>query len=210
MNSKVFTLIIVSVLLVTQLKAQDSFLISAGANISSIAFEEDSQLETPVQYKPGFNFGIGFLTPVSEKINIRIDILYQRKGYLIKGTSSSDTYNNKYKLNYMLLPILAEYYINKNQTVSILAGGYAGLLIGATADIDETSDSGSSKIENADIRSNFAKNDLGIIAGVGTKFSPKLAAHLKVFWGLKNITTDKIHFTSIKNRTFDLTLTYSI
>ncbi|MGK0414056.1 MAG: hypothetical protein ACJA1B_002275 [Polaribacter sp.] len=166
--------------------AQDvKFGLKLGMNVASVNGSKANNLDS----RTGFVLGAIAEVPISEKFSIQPELLYSAQG-------AQQRDNFKYDLNYVSLPIMAKYYINKGFTVE--AGPQFSFLIkDQLVPIDEYS--GASK-ENTDAE-NF---DLAANFGLGFQFKSGIFFQTRYNLGLIAISENP----DIKNGVFQMTLGY--
>ncbi len=99
----------------------------------------------------GFNAGIILRKPVSETFALKTNLLYALKGRSFDVEENNKIINSKDKLNYLTLPVEAEYSIpvSKNR-LFVAVGPYAGVLLDAKREMKNTSVDLNDEIKNFD------------------------------------------------------------
>jgi len=168
------------------LNAQDVKIgLKLGMNIASVNGSNANNLDS----RTGFIVGATAEVPLTEKFSIQPELLYSAQGAQLRD-------NFKYDLNYVLLPIMAKYYIANGFTVE--AGPQFSFLIkDQLVPTDEYS--GASK-ENTDAE-NF---DLAANVGLGYQFNSGIFFQTRYNLGLIAISENP----DIKNGVFQMTLGY--
>ncbi|SDS34917.1 Outer membrane protein beta-barrel domain-containing protein [Polaribacter sp. KT25b] len=156
-----------------------------GMNVASVNGNDANNLDS----RTGFVFGATAEVPLSEKFSIQPELLYSAQG-------AQQRDNFKYDLNYVLLPIMAKYYIANGFTVE--AGPqFAFLVKDQLVPIDQNN-GGSKENTNSE---NF---DLAANLGLGYQFQSGIFFQTRYNLGLIAITENP----DIKNGVFQMTLGY--
>jgi len=116
----------------------------------------------------GLNVGATAEYYVTEQWSIKSKLSYDQKGWDngFGFFSTASTY--KFNLNYVTIPLMANWHFGNTRNWYLHFGPYVGLLTSAT-----TSPGG------ADIKSDFNGTDAGLAAGIGYKF--KVSDKVKLF-----------------------------
>ncbi|NOW95172.1 porin family protein [Mucilaginibacter sp. SG564] len=119
--------------------------------------------------KSGLNAGIAADFYFSNRWSLKTKLIFDQKGWG-DGFFSNDNNNNfktDYRLNYITLPIMANWHFGKKRNWYLNFGPYVGYLAGAKAsDI------------SVDVKDYFHNTDFGIAAGIGTKI--RLSDNIKL------------------------------
>ena len=138
----------------------------------------------------GFNADI----PVSGPVTVQSELVYAMFG---SQFSQQDEFA-KYKVNYMLLPVMAKY--NLDNGMSFLAGPQLGLLVSAKSNLDG---------EKYDFKDDMKKTDIFFVFGAEYAMHNGIALGFRYQHGLMNTEKDaEVPF--IKNRGISLTATYKL
>lgn len=184
----------VAIAIVGTVNAQDIALVEAanakdvkigvklGVNIASLNGSNANNLDS----RAGLIIGVAAEIPFTEKFSIQPELLYSEQGAQQKD-------NFMYELNYVLLPIMAKYYIGKG--FSVEAGPqFSFLLKDELASLEQNN---SSEVNTA--AENF---DLGLNLGLGYQFKSGIFFQTRYNLGLVAVTEDP----DIKNGVFQMTL----
>ncbi|WP_105049464.1 porin family protein [Polaribacter butkevichii] len=176
----------VSIALAGTLNAQDVKIgLKLGMNIASVNGSNANNLDS----RTGFIIGATSEVSLTEKFSIQPELLYS-----VQGAQQKD--NFKYDLNYVLLPIMAKYYVAKG--FSVEAGPqFAFLIKDQLVPIDQYNGGGkeNTDAENFDLAANF---------GIGYQFDSGIFFQTRYNLGLIAISENP----DIKNGVFQMTLGY--
>ena len=141
---------------------------NVGYNVSYVTVGASS-LST-YSYTAGFNAAVSADMALSDRWSIKAKLIYDQKGwgddlYYQAGLTTS---NYTYHLNYVTLPIMANWHFGRTRHWYLNFGPYAGFLISAK----ETT-------TNTDVKSSFNNKDFGLAAGIGYKF--EITDNIKLF-----------------------------
>lgn len=146
------------------------------------------------KFRVGLVSGVNVDLPVSGQVTLQSELLYSMFG----STFSKNSQYAKYKVNYLLLPVMAKY--NLDNGLSLMAGPQFGLLTSAKSEIDG---------EKNDFKDAMKKTDLFFVIGADYKMHNGMVLGFRYQHGLTNTETDAdVNF--IKNRAFSLTATYKL
>ncbi|MGN8069508.1 porin family protein [Mucilaginibacter sp. 22184] len=111
--------------------------------------------------KSSFNAGVSTDFYFSNRWSLKTSLIFDQKGWA-NGFIYTDSRGNglitDYRLNYITLPVMANWHFGKKRNWYLNFGPYAGYLAGAKAsDI------------SLDVKDYFHNVDFGIAAGIGTK-----------------------------------------
>ena len=113
-------------------------------------------------YSSGFNAGVFGEYYFSDSWGIKAKASYDQKGWA-NGTftdaSGNETDGVTYHLNYITIPIMANWHFGGDKNWYLNFGPYAGILMSANA-----------SIPTPDLKSSFNSTDFGLSYGVGVKF----------------------------------------
>ena len=140
----------------------------------------------------GFNAGASGDFYFSNSWSLKAKLIYDQKGW-----SGDDVFGElgtgNYHLNYLTIPLMANWHFGKTRNWYLNAGPYAGFLMSA-----------SQSSNNADIKPRFNSTDFGLAFGIGVKFP--IAEKAKLFLeydgqgGLSNIFNSSIQqFQNIRS-----------
>jgi opacity protein-like surface antigen len=169
------TIIILGVYTVTfaqQKKGDVELGFNTGFNVSTVtnnSYTNSSNIPGVQSYRTGFNFGASADFYFSNRWSLKTKLIFDQKGW---GNGFFSDANNKifstsYNLNYITLPVMANWHFGKKRNWYLNFGPYAGYLAGAKAtDV------------SVDVKDYFQNIDVGLTLGIGTKI--KLADNLKL------------------------------
>lgn len=159
----------ISSITLAQTKNTTEFGANIGYNAARVALSGSGQ---STNYTSGFNFGISAEHYFSDRWGIKGKLIYDQKGWgngyldFNDGTSINGV---DFHLNYLTIPIMADWHFGRTQNWYLNFGPYMGFLLNAT----ESSNSGT------DIKSAFNTTDVGLAFGIGVKFP--IADKVKLF-----------------------------
>lgn len=135
------------------------FGVNAGFNYSYVTSTEDGFQDSGL--KTGFNVGVSANYYFSEIWSLKIGASYDQKGWGGGSLFTTDQNGNitetdgvTYKLNYITIPVLANWHLGSNRQWYVDFGPYVGILTSANAD-------------GTDVKSLFNTTDGGFEAGTG-------------------------------------------
>ena len=181
---KTFTLTALSLIIIASTKAQVSYGIQAGVNISNWQGDALNSLNSVVDLSNGFistksrtGFHIGGYAsiPLTETISFEPGLQYSQKGYAMQGDLKIDALkflgvNAKAKVeaNYIDVPLLIKAEVAKG--LSVYAGPQLSYLTKSSLHVT-TSVLGISLLnKRVDLTGNFNRMDGGLAGGVGYQF----------------------------------------
>jgi hypothetical protein len=156
---KFFTTLLVALIISTaafsQTKGTNEFGVNIGYNASTVVSSNDN-----ADYKSGFNFGVSLDHYFSESWSIKGKLVYDQKGwangYIDNG---NDTYFTDYKLDYLTIPVMANWHFGRTKNWYLNFGPYVGILLNAKTSVG-----------GLDVKDFFNTTDVGLDAGIGIKF----------------------------------------
>ncbi len=162
------------------IQAQDiRFGAKAGVNFAKLTGDaiEDADGRT------GFHIGGLAEFMLTEKFSVQPEILYSQQGLQMKETFGGEEFESKLKLDYILLPILAKYYITEGFSVE------GGPQIGFTAKA-ESEFSGGGESETEDVSEFISGTDISIGAGVGYRLTNGVFFQARYMFGVSDVADD--------------------
>jgi hypothetical protein len=179
---------------------ETEFGIKGGVNMSNL-YTEDADDENVLF---GFNAGVYATLPVSDFVAIQPELLFTTRGSELEYNNplGGDNQINKFKLNYIELPLLVRVNVTKN--FNIHAGGYASYLVNS-----KVTGEGPVDFENEFDTDDFNKFDAGLAAGVGLDFNP-ISVGVRYNYGLTTIVKDGDDDSDVKNSNLSLYISYKL
>ncbi|PTM08209.1 MAG: PorT family protein [Bacteroidetes bacterium] len=166
-------------------KAQDlKFGIKGGLNLATL-----SDNGSGLNFRPAFHFGIVSEYRISDNFSIQPELLYSSQGQKYHG-------GLVLKLNYLNLPIMANYLVSEN--IFIEAGPQFGVLLSA-------------KEGNESIKDTYRDIDFGFNLGLGYKFEGGLSFNARYYFGIANLHDWLDEFISdqtTRNKVLQLSIGY--
>ncbi|WP_454490083.1 porin family protein [Arcticibacter tournemirensis] len=160
MMSKFFaTLLIVLSLCTTvfsQTKGETEFGFHVGYNAATVTSDDNI---TNSKYRSGFNAGVSVDYFFSDRWSIKGELTYDQKGwnngYFDSGSGPVTT---NYHLDYLTIPVMANWHFGRTRNWYLNFGPYVGVLLSASETARDT-----------DIKSILSSTDFGLDAGIGVK-----------------------------------------
>jgi len=183
---KVLTVIAVLALISTASFAQTKFGVKLGTNFANVKYDLDGGGSISPDSKVGFVIG-GFanFSIVEEKFAIQPELLFSGQGFKMD--------DDKVSLNYLSVPVIAKYYFGG---FNVQAGPQLGFLMSAKDDGD-------------DIKDNMKGIDLGMNIGAGYDLEMGLGFDARYYMGMSNISDVDGDDGSLKNKGFQITVSYA-
>ena len=199
MNKKFFSILLAVVLTASYAQAQITFGARAGLNLTNVWGDDTDD----IKFKPGFQIGVVADYALSNELSIQPGLLFAQQGFQFKEDNDYD----KYTLNYLQIPINAQYKLDLGgMKAFVQAGPYLGFGIGGKNKwkYDGEKDDDKIKFGNGN-DDNFSPLDFGLGLGVGLQFS-NIQVGVGYNLGLANIT-HKDYKDNFKVRNMGLALT---
>lgn len=158
---KIFTTLLVVLGIYTtafsQTRGTTEFGINVGYNASTVTTGNG---QTNSDYRSGLNLGVSADYYFSDRWSIKGKLIYDQKGwdsgYIDNGNNS---YTTDYKLNYLTIPVMANWHFGRTRNWYLNFGPYIGILLDATETAGGT-----------DLKELFNTADIGLDVGIGIKF----------------------------------------
>ena len=131
------------------------FGVKAGVNFASVSGDDTDDLNS----RTGFHFGVIAGIPVSDNFSVQPELVYSQQG---TEYSASEGYDGKYKLDYLNIPIMAQFQVADG--LHLEAGPQFGFLLSANEEYNSPGDSGEEDV------SDFIKGT-DISVGVGASYT---------------------------------------
>lgn len=128
-------------------------------NVSTIVGQDNASSRT------SFNAGVSGEYYFSDRWGLKAKLIYDSKGW---SNGFINTVTTDYKLNYITLPIMANWHFGSNRNWYLNFGPYVGFLVNA-----EDSELG------LDLKDEFKSTDFGFAFGIGYKF--KINDNIKLY-----------------------------
>ncbi|MGY4536362.1 hypothetical protein ACVW0P_000769 [Mucilaginibacter sp. UYNi724] len=159
MNKFFTTLIAVCVISTasfSQTKGTNQFGIQVGYNATTVT----ASGYTNTDYRSGFNAGIVMDHYFSNSWSIKTKALYDQKGWNSGYISSpSGSFTTNYQVDYVTVPIMANWHFGRTKNWYLNFGPYVGVLLNAKESAGGT-----------DFKDYFNSTDVGLDLGIGVKF----------------------------------------
>jgi opacity protein-like surface antigen len=145
------------------INAQDSgdfeFGIHSGLNLANVTVSEG---QTDTNTRVAFNAGISSEYYFSDRWGLKAKLVYDSKGWangFIDDEENNSSTTTNFKLNYLSIPIMANWHFGSSRNWYLNFGPYAGFLISAK-----------DSALGMDVKEIFKSTDLGLALGIGCKF----------------------------------------
>jgi|SRR5687768_2546795 len=179
-------LFVCAIALASMTQAQVRFGLKAGVNLASLSGDNDG-----LAMKIGFNAGAVAKITVSEAFSVQPELVFSAQG------AKADEGDGKLNLNYINLPILAQY--NTGGFV-IEAGPQFGFLMSAKQKVGDAS---------VDVKDMLKGLDLGLAFGVGYVTSSGFGVNARYNLGFSNILdTEDDEEGKLKNSVIQIGVSY--
>lgn len=155
-------LIAACIIVLTTVQAQDGRDFEFGGNIGlNFANVSTTDGEYGANTRIGFNIGASGEYYFSNRWGFKVKLIYDGKGWADGFIESEDIGNvtTNFKVNYITIPLMANWHFGRNRNWYLNFGPYAGLLVSAKE----------SKL-GIDVKEAFESFDFGIALGIGYKF----------------------------------------
>ncbi len=160
--------------------------------------------------RTSFHMGGLVEIPITESFSIQPELLYSSQGSQLKESEEfmgeRVSYEVKYKLDYISVPIMAKYYVIDG--LGIEAGPQFGILVSAKGDY-EISGLGMSESGTEDIKDELKKLDIGLGLGASYRLDMGVFFGARYVLGLTGISDSGDEDATIKNNVFQLSVGYS-
>ncbi len=121
--------------------------------------------------KSGFNAGVAADFYFSNRWSLKTKLIFDQKGwgdgFFSTVNDNNSNFKTDYRLNYITLPVMANWHFGKKRNWYLNFGPYVGYLAAAKATDIST-----------DVKDYFHNTDFGIAAGIGTKI--RLSDNIKL------------------------------
>ena len=169
-------LIIASLLAATTFTAfsQQKGSFELGLNIGYNGATVSSGSNTNSNYRNGINVGISGDYFFSDRWSIKTKLSYDQKGWAkgyIQNLSTNQSFTTDYNIDYLTIPVMANWHFGKKRNWYLNFGPYVGFLLSAKETRFET-----------DLKTMFQSVDAGLDLGIGVKIP--LSTQTKLFFEL--------------------------
>lgn len=192
-------ILMAAAVLMTATAASAQFQMGAKAGINVARLSNYQINDTNVKSRVGLTLGVFGVYDLSDSFGLSADVLYSAQGAVHKAKSGSVKVTTK--LDYLNIPILANYYIIDG--LSVKAGIQPGILLSAKA---KTTGLEGGTI-TSDMKSNMQKFDFSIPVGVGYQLPLGIQLDARYAIGMSRVNKVKVA-NNAKNGVFSLTAGY--
>jgi hypothetical protein len=181
----------------SQSKGTTQFGITVGYNGATIVANTNNDAFS-TNYKSGFNAGLTAEHYFSDSWSIKSKLLYEQKGWgngylLVNANTLITSYTvTNYQVNYLTIPVLANWHFGHTKNWYLNFGPYLGFLLNAKATNG-----------NLDVKQYFNSADVGLDVGIGIKFP--IATKTKFFieingsGGITDVSNDNVSGYTFRN-----------
>ena len=161
---KQLLIITVTIFGMFNINAQESGDIELGGNLGlNLSNVSTVNGQNNANSRVAFNAGVSGEYYFSDRWGIKMKLTYDGKGWadgFITDEIQNTTTTTDFKLNYLTIPVMANWHFGSNRNWYLNFGPYVGLLINA-----EDSELG------IDLKEGFKSTDFGLALGIGYKFN---------------------------------------
>ncbi len=150
--------------------------------------------------KIGFQVGGFAEIKISDKFSVQPEVLFSVQGVKFKRPNSVFKTEDRWKLSYLNIPVMAKFYIAKR--LSLEGGPQTGFLLGAKnkyKGVSGTMEGYRPISGKEDIKYLFDSIDFGVNFGAGYDFTDDFSVGFRYNLGLVNIANDKYDFETINS-----------
>ena len=139
----------------------------AGLNVSNVTAQEGAN-GTPSRFS--FNIGASGEYYFSDRWGLKVELIYDNKGWAdgFIEDNNANSITTDYEVNYVTLPIMANWHFGSNRNWYLNFGPYIGFLVKAEATESDLN-----------VKDGFKSTDFGLAFGIGYKF--ELDDNIKLF-----------------------------
>lgn len=161
----------------------------------------------------GLSIGGNAKWNIIDRFGIRAQLSYDQMGYSLRNLYLEDSVNGlakadiRFKLNYLNLPVMAEFAFGRKVKFMIDAGGFIGVLLNSKALVNRVLPNGDHPFWYSSPSSGYKKLNAGIATGLGIQIplvsKVALTINARNYTGLTNISKSSAGYTfSRKTMTF--------
>lgn len=179
--------IVAAIIILSTAKAQEThFGVKAGVNIASVEVEDGDDLNSKVGLHVG---GLAHIH-ISQHFALQPELVFS-----MQGGKAEDNDDVKLKLNYINIPVLAQYMINDG--FRLQTGPQLGFLVGAESKAGDV---------EVDQKDNYSTVDFSWTFGAGYLFPSGFGVDARYNHGISNISD--VSGVEVRNRVFQFGLFY--
>ncbi|WP_304158004.1 porin family protein, partial [Mesonia mobilis] len=167
--------------------------------------------------RTGLHIGAIAELMLTESFSIQPELLYSMQGakseysdsYTEMGVTVTESGEAELKLDYIVLPILAKYYITEG--FSVQAGPQVGFLMSAKAEGDYTATAMGTSVSESfseDVKDELSTVDFGVSAGLGYDLDMGVFFQARYYLGLSNIYDVESDNFSVQNNVLQVSVGY--
>jgi hypothetical protein len=158
--------------------------ITGGINMANISGDDTEMLGSEPEMFMRFAAGAFLNIPISDGLAFRPEVLYAQKGAKWAGEFMGTSWESKFKLAYIEVPLMLQYTVEAGGALGILlmGGGYFGYNMSA----DVWAEAGAVENEE-DIKDDIADFDYGVVVGGGIVISNMIEIFARYSMGLASL-----------------------
>jgi opacity protein-like surface antigen len=160
---KIFTTLLILSGIYSASFAQTRNTVEFGGNIGwNLAYISYADNNGDTYYLNGFNAGVSLEYYFSDRWGIKGKLIYDQKGGsngILNFQDGTEIDNINFRLNYITLPVMANWHFGRTRNWYLNFGPYVGVLMSAKE-----------SYSNMDIKDAFNSTDFGLALGIGVKF----------------------------------------
>ena len=205
-------------------KSPVSFGVKAGFNASTVSNSNNQYGDNNEKIKLGSHVGVFVNIPVAEKFSIQPELLFSQMGsktevkYVypsaLDGHMTTQEFNYKTNLNYLVLPVMVQYNILPQLYVE--AGPEFGYLLGGKSEGDRKTENtyGSTTTVSSESFSNkipmelYKRFNFGIGIGAGYYFTPNFGVTARFTAGITDLFKNNDDSNKVRNNALQLGVAY--
>lgn len=157
--------VVIAIFTLGSVNAQEKKNVELGVNIGlSFSNVSDIDANESTSSKISYNIGASGEYYFSNRWGLKAKLIYDRKGwsdgFIYDEILDLFVENVDFKLNYLTIPVMANWHFGSNRNWYLNFGPYVGFLVNATESWSES-----------DLKDSFESVDFGIALGIGYKFT---------------------------------------
>ena len=185
------------------------FGLKTGLNFSRFS-SDDTSINQMSYNRTAFQIGGLVAFKVSDNLSIQPELYYSSEGGSFKDTEVEENsivhFNTNVNTNYISLPIMVKYFVNKS--VFLEAGAQMDFLVSANAKTTISNNFEAEVEEIEDFQDGLDSNSYGVGIGIGYQAANGIFINTRYVLGLSDIT--KNEFTTIKNNGFHFSVGFML
>jgi hypothetical protein len=188
-----------------ELKFMGGGTLSKYSNTPGIGWVNSSAPDSPIGYKSGFLAGLGAELALTKNFAFEVDALYFQKGCRFDFSDAIYDRKMEYFLDMLSFPMLLKLKILRGSSPYILGGGEFSFVLSHKSRIILSG----KKMPMEDERESLKSYDIGLVLGIGFEIDVKVLSFYiegRYHSGLRDLSKDKLYFTSLHTSALALLL----